>query len=65
MKLDNKKKADLLQPVAIPERKWKLIKTDLATYLPESERITAIAVFINRLTKKVRFIPCRKEITTK
>ena len=37
--------------------------TDLVTDLPKSEGMTTIAVFVDRLTKMVHFVPCTKEIT--
>ena len=63
MKLDNRKKAGVLQPIPLPERAWQQITTDLVTDLPESDGKTAIAVFVDRLTKMVHFFPCTKEIT--
>ena len=36
--------------------------TDLVTDLPESNGFTAIAVFVDRMTKMVHLAPCRKEI---
>ena len=63
MKSDHRKKAGLLQPIPLPERKWQQITTDLVTDLPESEGMTAIAVFVDRLTKMVHFVPYRKDVT--
>ena len=63
MKSDNKAKAGLLQPLPSPTRKWEQITTDLVTDLPESEGYTAIAVFVDRLTKMTHFVPCTKEVT--
>ena len=53
----------IAKPIPLLERKWQQIMTDLVTDLPESEGMTAIAVFVNRLTKMVHFVPCRKDIT--
>ena len=36
--------------------------TDLVIDLPESNGFTAIAVFVDRMTKMVHFAPCTKEI---
>ena len=36
--------------------------TELVTELPELERMTAIAIFVDRLTKMVHFVPCKKDI---
>ena len=63
MKSDHRKKAGLLQPIPIPTWKWEQITTDLVTDLPPSNGYTAIAVFVDRLTKMVHFCPCTKEIT--
>ena len=50
-----------LQPIPLPQYKWQQVTTDLVTDLPESNGFTAVAVFVDRLTKMVRFAPCRKE----
>ena len=63
MKLDHRKKAGLLQPIPLLERKRQQITTGLVTSLPESEGMTAIAIFVDRLTKMVHFVPCKKDIT--
>ena len=63
IKADNRKKVGALQPMPPPERKWSQVTTDLVTDLPESEGYTAVAVFVDRLTKRVHFAPCTKEIT--
>ena len=38
--------------------------TDLVTNLLESEGMAAIVIFVDRLTKMVHFVPCKKDITT-
>ena len=38
------------------------VTTDLVTDLPESDGYTAIAVFVDKLTKMVHFGPCQKEV---
>ena len=63
MKSDNRTKVGLLQPLPIPTRKWAQVTIDLVTDLLESQGYTAIAVFVDRLTKMVHFIPCTKEVT--
>ena len=62
-KSDNLKKAGEMQPIPLPERAWQQITTDLVTDLPESEGKTAIAVFVDRLTKMMHMVPCTKEVT--
>ena len=63
MKSDNWKKAGALQPIPLSKRAWQQITTDLVTDLLELEGKTAVAVFVDRLTKMVHFFPCTKEIT--
>ena len=63
VKSDNRAKAGLLRPLEIPSRKWAHITTDLVTDLPESNGYTAIAVFVDKLTKMVHLAPCTKEVT--
>ena len=63
MNPDHRKPAGLLQPIPIPTRRWEQITTDLVTDLPPSEGHTAIAVFVDRLSKMVHFAPCTKEVT--
>ena len=63
MKSDNRKKVGLLQPISIPSRKWEQITIDLMTDLPLLIGYTAIAIFVDRLTKMVHFAPCTKEIS--
>lgn len=36
---------------------------DIVTYLPKSEGVIAITIFVDRLTKMVYFIPCTKDIS--
>ena len=62
MKSDHRKQAGLLQPIPAPTRKWEQITTDLVTDLPPSNGHTAIAVFVDRLSKMVHFAPCTKEV---
>ena len=62
VKLDNRVKAGLLRPLEIPSRKWENVTTDLATNLRESNGYTAIAVFMDKLTKMVYLACCTKEV---
>ena len=64
MESDNRKKAGVLQPIPLLEQAWQQITTDSVTYLLESEGKTAVAVFVDRLTKMMHFFPCTKEITS-
>ena len=63
VKSDHRKKAGALQPIPLLERKWQQTTMDPVTDLPESEGKTAIAVFVDRLSKMVHFAPCTKEIS--
>ena len=55
VKSDCRKKVGPLQFIPIPTRKCEQITTDLVTDLPPSAGYTAIAVFVDRLTKMVHF----------
>ena len=63
MKIDSRAKAGLLQHLEIPSWKWAHVTIDLVTDLPESGEFTAIAVFIDKLTKIVHFSGTSKEVT--
>ena len=63
MKSDSRAKAGLLKPLEIPSRKWAHVTTDLVTDLLESNRFTAIVVFVDKLTKMVHLVRCKKEVT--
>jgi len=52
------KPAGLLQPLAIPAYPWQSVSMDIITHLPCTARgLTAIVVFVDRLTKMVHFAP--------
>ena len=61
-KTENQAPKGLRQAIPVPTAKWEQITTDLVTDLPESHGFTAVAVFVDRLTKFVIFVPCRKEL---
>ena len=63
MKSNNRAKAELLQPLEIPSKKWVHVTTDLVIDLPESNGFTAIIVFVDKLTKMVHLAGCKKEVT--
>ena len=63
MKSDNRKKASKMQPIPLPNRAWQQITTDLVTDLPESDGKTAIAIFVDSLTKMIHMVQCTKEVT--
>ena len=62
MKSDNRVKAGLVQPLEIPSRKWGHVTTEHITDLPESNGLTAIVLFIDKLTKMVHLAECKKEV---
>lgn len=60
---DTSKPAGLLMPLPIPLEPWDNISLDFITgLLTSSEGNDAIAVVVDRLTKMVRFLPCRSDI---
>ena len=59
----NRAKDGVLQPLEFPTRKWVQVMANVVTDLPESHGYTAIAVFVDRMTKMVYFAPCTKEVT--
>ena len=62
-KYETKPPAGELQPIPIPSGKFEQITTDLVTDLPESNGYDAVVVFVDRLTKFVRFAPCSKSVS--
>ena len=62
-KYETKPPAGELQPIPIPTEKWEQITTDLVTDLPVSKGYDSVAVFVDRLTKYVRFVPTTKQVT--
>ncbi|GAB5480202.1 MAG: hypothetical protein Marn2KO_36690 [Marinobacter nauticus] len=65
MKTENAKPKGLLNPLPVPTYKWEQLTTDLVTDLPLSQGYTAVAVFVDRLTKMCKFVPCTKEVSAK
>ena len=61
-KLENQAPKGLRQAIPVPTAKWEQITTDLVTDLPESHGYSAVAVFVDRLTKFVIFVSCQKEL---
>jgi hypothetical protein len=55
--------AGLLQPLPIPVERWDTISMDLITDLPTTlARHNAVVVFVDKLSKMVEFVPCKKSI---
>ncbi|XP_027171567.1 uncharacterized protein LOC113771150 [Coffea eugenioides] len=58
VKAEHQKSSGLLQPLEIPEWKWKHITMDFLTGLPKSQKgFDAIWVIVDRLTKSAHFLP--------
>ncbi len=56
--------AGLLQPLAIPSKKWESMSMDLITGLPRTaDGFDAIVVFVDRFTKFARFLPTKTTAT--
>ena len=64
MKSDNRAKAGLLKPLELPSSKWAHVTIDLVIDLLESNGFTAMVVFVDKLTKMVHLVGCKKEVTT-
>ena len=59
-KSHTQRKAGLLQPLPIPGRRWEVVSTDLVTCLPTTESgFDAVVVFIDKLSKMTRIVPCK------
>ena len=58
-KSENQAPKRLWQAIPVPTAKWEQITTDLVTDLPESHGYSAVAVFVDRLTKFIIFVPCQ------
>jgi hypothetical protein len=60
----NQAKAGLLQPLPVPDRRWQSVSTDFITSLPKTAKgYDAVAVFVDRLSKRVHVAPCTTTIT--
>lgn len=53
----------LLQPLPLPDRPWASISLDFITDLPPTRGFDSVLVVVDRFTKMVHFVPCRKEIS--
>ena len=63
IKHSTQKKAGLLQPLPIPDKKWDQISMDLITQLPVSRSGNdCIVVFVDRLTKMIHLAACKTAI---
>jgi len=61
---NNQKPAGLLQPLKTPKQYWEQISMDFMAQLPVTKAgHDAIVVFVNRLTKRVHFVPTHTTLT--
>jgi transposase InsO family protein len=66
VKANNRAPQGGLQPLPVAEGKWLDISVDMITELPCTEEgYDAIMVFVDRLTKMVHFVPCKKTLDSK
>jgi hypothetical protein len=64
VKASNRRPPGKLLPLPVPSGKWQVVTMDFVTDLPpDKDGHTAIYVFVCKLTKMVRFAPCRIEVT--
>ncbi|TYK19744.1 pol protein [Cucumis melo var. makuwa] len=64
VKAPRQKPAGLLQPLSVPEWKWKNVSMDFITRLPRTLRgFTVIWVVVDRLTKSAHFVPGKSTYT--
>lgn len=63
-KPSNQKPAGLLQPLPTPDHPWEQVTMDLLCNLPKSVAgFTTAVVFVDRLTKYIRWTPCTENVT--
>ena len=63
VKVEHQRPAGLLQPMKIPEQKWKEVGLDFIVGLPHTQRgYDLIWVIVDRLTKVAHFIPCQDSL---
>ena len=60
----NRAAAGLLQPLVIPETRWEQVSMDFITHLPKiKNHFDSIFVVVDRLSKRVHFIPTTSTVT--
>jgi hypothetical protein len=56
----------LLQPYPVPKKLWHTVTFDFIVKLPKTSRGNdSICVFVDKLTKLVHFVACKKEVSAK
>jgi hypothetical protein len=63
VKSDHQRPAGLLQPLSIPEDRWKTVSMDFIVELPNCKGFNAIIVFVDVLTKMAHFAACKTSCT--
>jgi hypothetical protein len=60
VKIKNRHPTGLLQPLTIPEWKWKVVTMDFITRFPRTGKLhDSIMVVVDKLTKATHFIPLK------
>ena len=54
-----------LMPNKVPNRSWEIISMDLIAQLPESNSYDAIYIIVDKLIKRVHFIPINNWFSSK
>lgn len=63
IKYATSKPQGLLQPLPVPTANWESCAMDFATNLPPTNDMDSIFIVVDRLSKRVRLIPCKTSIT--
>lgn len=58
-----RKKAELLNPLPIPNGCWKSVSMDFMTHLPESKGLDGILLVVDHFSKMAHFAPTRDVAT--
>ena len=60
----NQKKITDPQPLEIPQRRWGSVSSDFIVSLPRTSRgFDAITTYVDRLSRRVHFLPCKSDDT--
>lgn len=57
-KASNQPPAGLLHPLPVPSGRWDSISMDFAGPFPSNDGMNAVLIVVDRLTKRVLFVPC-------
>ena len=63
VKAPRQKPAGLLQPLGVPEWKWKNVSMDFISGLPRTLKSYTVIWVVDRLTKSAHFIPGKSTYT--